>query len=569
VCTSSIGLAFASNAAAESVFSNKGLGSMTTERAFAGAATLPNGEVLIVGGQHGNDETILSSAELFNPETDTFSSAGLGSMVHGRELPAVAPLPDGEVLIAGGGQCNLCENKFAELFNPKTGTFSDAGVGFTADFKNGASAAPLPDGEVLIVGGEGSPGNAEKFNPKTDSFTTAGLGLMTQDRKHALAAPLPDGNVVVGGGFEPAEEFYPQTGTFSTSGVGSMAVQRSFGVAASLPDGQVLVAGGVGGAATGELFNPETGTFSSSGLGSLTTDRVGAVAAALPDGKVLIAGGIHEGKYLGSAEVFEPAPQAVTNGGNFGDQTVGEPAAVQSVTVTNVGAQPLEIISGSSLEGPGKAAFVVVSNTCVPGRHLTFEGSCVITVSFSPSNAESYSAHIIASDNAEAPISVALSGTGIPANHGPTGPAGLTGSTGPTGTAGTIGVVGATGAIGSQGPLGKTGATGQEGPAGKVEIVKCALVPAHGKSAKGRKRVYACTTSFVSRPVKLGTGASARASLSRGGHTYAVGTVQRARRVQWVVLSASAAVAPGKYTLTITRASEKSRSTTRRTITIP
>jgi hypothetical protein len=44
----------------------------------------------------------LASAEVFNPTTNTFSSAGIGAMSTARTGAAAAPLPDGRVLVAGG-----------------------------------------------------------------------------------------------------------------------------------------------------------------------------------------------------------------------------------------------------------------------------------------------------------------------------------------------------------------------------------------------------------------------------------------------------------------------------------
>jgi hypothetical protein len=581
-------LVFASDAGAapKSVFSSAGIGSMTTDRKLAMAAPLPNGEVLIAGGYNSANE-LLSSAELFNPQTGTFSSLGLGSMATARFAAAAAPLPNGDVLIAGGDQCFGCETAHAELFNPETGTFSEAGVGFTAEYRTGASAAPLPDGEVLIAGGGANPFYPELFNPKTDSFTTAGLVAQVGRRQWSVAAPLPNGKVLIAGGWRDsqsgiasAELVDPETGIFSSAGVGSMTTERFSAAAAPLPDGNVLVAGGgleEGGIAlpSAELFDPQTNTFSSSGVGSMTTSRKGAVAAPLPDGRVLIAGGESaQGKFLSSAELFEPAPEAVTQGGSFGDQTVGEPAGVQSVTVTNVGAQPLEILSGVSLEGSGKAAFSVLSSTCVPGRQLTFQATCAITVSFTPPSAGAFSAQLVASDDAEAPISASLSGTGVPANSGPAGSTGASGGTGASGNAGAAGLAGVAGAIGPQGPAGnegpagKPGAPGKEGAAGEVELVKCTVVPVKATGKRKAKTVQRCTTSLVSGPVSFTTGSSARATLSRRSHTYAAGTVRRVHGRQQVVLTASGDLAPGRYTLTITRGSGKSRTTTRQTITI-
>jgi hypothetical protein len=58
-----------------------------------------------------------------------------------------------------------------------------------------ATAAPLPSGDVLIVGG-GSP--AELFDPSNDAFTTLSSGGSVPAQ--ATAAPLPDGQVLIAGG---------------------------------------------------------------------------------------------------------------------------------------------------------------------------------------------------------------------------------------------------------------------------------------------------------------------------------------------------------------------------------
>ena len=73
---------------------------MNTTRYGAAAAPLPDGEVLIAGGL--NSSGTLSSAELFNPTTSTFSTVGVGAMTVPRAFATATPLPNGEVLIAGG-----------------------------------------------------------------------------------------------------------------------------------------------------------------------------------------------------------------------------------------------------------------------------------------------------------------------------------------------------------------------------------------------------------------------------------------------------------------------------------
>ena len=71
-----------------------------------------------------------------------------------------------------------------------------------------AVAAPLPDGQVLIAGGSSASsllGSAELFDPATDTFTQlpeAGETELHTAREGAVAAPLPDGQVLIAGGWE-------------------------------------------------------------------------------------------------------------------------------------------------------------------------------------------------------------------------------------------------------------------------------------------------------------------------------------------------------------------------------
>ncbi|HSY40131.1 MAG TPA: choice-of-anchor D domain-containing protein [Polyangia bacterium] len=259
---------------------------LSTERGDAVAAVLPSGQVLIAGGQ--NAGGVLSSAELFDPAGDTFTKlqgAG-GETVEVRQGAVAATLPDGEVLIAGGS-------------NYKTPTFLSS---------------------------------AELFDPADDTFTKLeGPGSeMTVAREHAVAAALPDGDVLIAGGATMVEEFPgmpmeevvssaelfdPTDDTFTElQGPGSELTEARWGaVAATLHDGEVLITGGreQGGA---ELFDPTDDRFTRlQGPGSsLVLPRQGAAAAVLPDGQVLIVGGLHGVTNEGVAELYNPSSDAFT-----------------------------------------------------------------------------------------------------------------------------------------------------------------------------------------------------------------------------------------------------------------
>ena len=176
--------------------------------------------------------------------------------------------------------------------------------------RDGAFAADLPDGRVLIAGGSGNTGilqSAEAFDPITEEFTAL-THSMVNVRADGATATLPGGNVLIVGGYSSsysssAEVFNVKTEEFEAL-THSMGQPRELPLAAALPDGKVLIAGGFNGSsvtANAELFNPGTGEFEALAH-AMTTARDGAAAAALPNGEILIVGGTSSE----SAELFNP-----------------------------------------------------------------------------------------------------------------------------------------------------------------------------------------------------------------------------------------------------------------------
>jgi hypothetical protein len=399
-------------------------------------------------------------------------------------------------------------------------------------------------------------------------LTAAGSTELQTARYDAVAASLPNGQVLIAGGksnsavLQSAELFNPANDTFTAltaSGSTELQTARQGAVAASLPNGEVLIAGGYNGSSdlqSAELFNPANDTFTAlpaAGSTELQTARYGALAAPLPNGQVLIAGGYNGSSVLQSAELYSPAPQAAVAGGDFGDQTVGQPSPVSVVVVTNVGAQTLSI-SATSLSGTNASDFAITADAC-SGRALAFEQSCAITARFTPATAaDGLQATITLSDNEPAASTITLTGNGVAANSGPTGP---TGSPGPAGTNGTTG---AQGPAGTNGTTGAQGPAGPRGPAGEVELVTCKSVTT-GKG-KHKKTVQKCTTKLTSSPVKFSSARSVIAVvLSRGDVVYATGSAIRASNKTKLLLTPLHYIRKGSYTLTLTRGRNRQRET--------
>jgi N-acetylneuraminic acid mutarotase len=298
-------------------------GSMSTARIGYTATLLPNGQVLVAGGAElANQTVILSSAELYNPATGTWSATG--SMTAARTGHTATLLPNGQVLVAGGegscvnGSCSFLSS--AELYNPATGTWSATGSMTTARSRH--TATLLPNGQVLVAGGGCCSGTtAELYTPATGAWTPT--GSLSFPRSGALAGLLPNGQVLVVCGVDDpgvppcvAELYNPATGTWAQDGQAGPSAERDFS-AVLLHNGQVLFSGGLNGvypakvhvAETATLFDPATGTSTSTG--SMTIPRQGHTLTVLPNGQVLAAGGETQNKQgefsiTASAELYTP-----------------------------------------------------------------------------------------------------------------------------------------------------------------------------------------------------------------------------------------------------------------------
>ncbi|WP_437506870.1 kelch repeat-containing protein [Sorangium sp. So ce1099] len=294
-------------------------GAMNVARSDHTATLLPSGLVLVAGGLDMRPfegvTLTLDSAELYDPETDSWSFTG--KMRHARgQHTATLLLPSGKVLVAGGVQADFYEGDApldsAELYDPETGTWTDAATLQHARAEH--TATLLPSGKVLVAGGrpvDFGDKNVELYEPEADRWTFTGTEPLQTARTEHAALLLPSGKVLVTGGFNSigslasAELYDPETGGWTPTA--SMCKGRRHHTMTLLPDGEVLAAGGEeddrAGPAGTERYDPEVGGWTCTAPMSYT--RVRHTATLMPDGLVLVTGGIGR-----SAERYDPAVDA-------------------------------------------------------------------------------------------------------------------------------------------------------------------------------------------------------------------------------------------------------------------
>lgn len=240
---------------------------------FAHTATLlPDGRVLIAGGAGDTPQApATATAEIFNPATGTFTPTG--SMTTIRAFHTATLLPNGKVLISGGGINGFAPGtkKSQELFDPATGTFT--ATGDMVSSRSSHSSVLLPNGKVLHVGSAGT--SAELYDPATGQCTATPAMSQTRWREWTFAVLLTSGKVLVVGGTEVsgianpthiAEVYDPVANTFTNSG--ALQANRALFQVQALPDGKAVVLNGsiyVGNsgtsAKTAEVWDPATGQF--------------------------------------------------------------------------------------------------------------------------------------------------------------------------------------------------------------------------------------------------------------------------------------------------------------------
>jgi hypothetical protein len=245
-----------------------------TPRGYFSATLLADGRVLILGGIDDSDNS-LGSAELYDPTTGQWAQTGSlprgaihASVQSGTRWGHTATLlGDGRVLMAGGFDDDWTMNGVPEayLYDPATGLWMQAGR--LTDPRAWHTANLLPDGRVIVAGGEWhycpdngdwcrehTLGTTEVYDPATRAWSPGPpLGVARSSHTSTLLAdgslfavggsldvrPIPDFKVVTLAG----TELYAASASAWTAAP-SLPRPRAAHTATRLSDGSVLVVGG-------------------------------------------------------------------------------------------------------------------------------------------------------------------------------------------------------------------------------------------------------------------------------------------------------------------------------------
>jgi hypothetical protein len=241
---------------------------MTSRRKFATATLLPNGRVLVVGGQRTPIASgALDTAELFDPAGGAFTATG--SLAVARFDHHAVALADGRVLILGGIDAKNQPVRQVEIYDPATGMFTVNGELTLPEGRRVETATVLPDGRIVVTASGETPDRAQSVTNSVEVYDPAigkskAIGALATPRRWYQAVLLPDGRVLVAGGMkiltrstadwlDSAELIDPTAGTVTDAE--PMTRPRVNYAVVQLPDGRPLFLGGETGGGPGDVLN--------------------------------------------------------------------------------------------------------------------------------------------------------------------------------------------------------------------------------------------------------------------------------------------------------------------------
>jgi len=419
-----------------------------------------------------------NGAQVFNSSTSAFEA--VGSMNTGREAAAAVALENNKILVVGGEQCfpatfgsasgfECTALNTAEIYDPATQRFTMAGLGSCGTMttaRAGATATLIYDtqdstyldGRILIVGGtsgssfvsgaapppgSGAPtgqvaqNTAEIYDPASDTFTplaatvpvpsvcgagqTAPCGLVNHAATLIGAtAGMDQGQILIAGGdlVSPLVEstnlafiFHPHTQSFTTAAPMSTARELfSLTPVSPVPLIQgfttVLAAGGVSAASnvcstagdmlvttnnTGETYNPTNNTWSAV-TNNMSVNRAAHSATYLETGallgETLMAGGIdfEAGSFPSTCVASTSLTMTTTASADLYDPATDAFAATGSLNQAR-GAQAFGL-EGSNSSPATSLQAIVVGGECAAGTSAAYVVGTAAAASSCDANAE-------------------------------------------------------------------------------------------------------------------------------------------------------------------------------------
>ena len=317
------------------------LATMPYVETAAAAAVLPDGRVIIEGGEFSGYEeyfTLTNQGAIYDPIADSWTSVPPPSffvdLYPPRAVFAPNPIGDAASVVLPNGTFMLADkmSRQAALFNAETLTWNETGTSTKADMNDEEGWTLLPSGEVLTVDCytdyyfgllpppyPANATNSEIYNPGRDSWSSAGSTINTLTDPYLSetgpAVLRPDDTVFAVGSegytsiYNPTKQKWTAGPTLPISPQGYQYTAQD-APGALLPNGNVLFAVSGGGGYPPNYSGPPVAFFEFDGKKLIAEPTIpnpfnyvsGSISLLpLPTGQVLAT------NYTNDVEIYTPA----------------------------------------------------------------------------------------------------------------------------------------------------------------------------------------------------------------------------------------------------------------------
>jgi endoglucanase len=317
----------------------------------AAAAVLSDGQVLLVGGVDANDASV--APELYDPATNSWSPAApppdyQGST--GRER--LATLPGNRALLLEPASEYSFDDVTAAIYDADTNSWTTAAPMPSEQID--PAVASLPGGDVLVAGGigdSGTPSASEIYDPTSNSWS---LAATMPKFGAAITVGSTDGSAIflvysVSGQDYLTETYDPAGGSWSAD-LPIPGVTASILAASMLPDGRIAMVGFpyVNSPAADFVYDPDTDTVATDTTAPIFDTP--PIALTLPDGGVLLAAGERQSSVTEADGSVDTTGDELSASAIEWDPSAFDPAAALAPTIsgTPVVGKPLTATSSAS-----------------------------------------------------------------------------------------------------------------------------------------------------------------------------------------------------------------------------
>ncbi len=277
----------------------------------SGHTFLPDGRLLVSGGGTGDGKGHPNS-DIFDPATASWIAGP--NMAYARWYPTNTTMPNGEVVTIAGADQNGATVPIPEIGD---GTGWRQLTGASLALPNYPRDFVAPDGRIFVAGPSAG---SHWLDVAGNGSWTSGPSMNFGSRGYGSAVMYEAGKIMyVGGNSSPtntAEIIDLNQSSPQWTYTGSLTYARWNLNATALPDGQVLVTGGVNGNRSDpslavnatELWNPATGTWTLMASSAALLRGYHSTALLLPDGRVIHSGGGDGGGTIDNEnfEIYSP-----------------------------------------------------------------------------------------------------------------------------------------------------------------------------------------------------------------------------------------------------------------------